>query len=458
LVFVVGGTVRDRWLGRATSDIDLVYPGDPTSISAKLAAKLKGKAFPLDEERGIIRVALEDGVHLDIARQQGSTLEEDLDRRDFTINALAVRLDDWTTPDWKKKIVDRHKGLEDLKKKQLRVVSKGAFTEDPLRLLRAFRLAAELDATIESSTLKLISKHKKLLTKPAPERVREEMLRLFCTPNAYRTLVQMDKSGLLDIVFPEAKALRRSAPVYYGKGGVLKHTLESVHHFEEVQKTLKSWFPRVHADVERHIMEPVGVYPRYAHLKWGLLLHDIGKPETAKMHKGRLRFFEHEHVGANKVPDLAQRYRWSNDETSRYAKLVRNHMRPGNLATNEKDVTDRAIHRFFRDLGDDAVGMLLVSLGDHLTYLTPRQLKKRNSDHEKITIKMINRYYESREKILPPRVLNGNDIMKTFKLKPSPYIGELLKELTEAQSEGKVKTKQDALEYLRGKISHDRRD
>ncbi len=447
---VVGGAVRDRLLGRSFMDTDVILPDDPAKIAARLATRVAGKSFVLDEKRRIFRVTLPNGNCVDFAKWQGKTFEQDIDRRDFTVNALAVPVAEWGKSSWKKSIVDRHNGLRDLKKKSIVPVSTSVFKEDPLRLLRAFRIAAELDFNLPNDTLKKISQAKSLIKKPAPERKREEMLRLFETARSYSYLVQMDKSGLLDVVFPEAPKLRRTAPAYYGKGGVLKHTLDSIKCFEEIL-TDKTWFPGLNAKIQAYLAEPIGAYPRLAHCKWGLLLHDIGKPDTKKMIDGRLRFFEHEHVGADKVPALAKKFRWSSDETSRYANFVRQHMRPGNLASHQP-VTDKAIHRFFRDLGDDAIAMLLISLADHLTYLTMPQRRKRHSDHEKVTIKMVRRYYTQREKVAPPKLVTGHDVMRAFDLKPSPLIGALLTDLTEAQSEGNIRTKDQALIYLKGRL------
>jgi putative nucleotidyltransferase with HDIG domain len=220
-----------------------------------------------------------------------------------------------------------------------------------------------------------VTRDRKSLSKSAPERIREELLKMFETPNAHTQLVAMENAGLLEVFFKEAIALRKTAPKHYGKGGVLKHTLDSVKHFELVVASLKSWFPWAHKKINSYLSESYAGYSRRAHGKWALLLHDIGKPATEEFRDGRLRFFEHEHVGAEAVIKLATRFRWSGEETSRYARLVRNHMRPGNLAAHGA-VTDKAIHRFFRDLEDDAISMLLVSLADHLTYLSPKQFKK----------------------------------------------------------------------------------
>lgn len=448
---VVGGAVRDRLLGLPIKDTDIALTADPALIAEKIARQAGAAAFPLDKERGIYRIAFPSGATIDLAKQQGGTLEADLDRRDFSVNAMAVPLKFWKGPRWKKNIIDRHNGLRDLKAKDLVPLGPKVFAEDPLRLLRAFRIAAELDFNVPAATLAAVRKNAGLIRKPAPERKREEILRMFATPRAYRSLTLMEKSGLLDRLFPEAGRLRKTAPKHYGKGGVLKHTLDSVKCFEEILAD-RSWFPGLNEKIAGYLEEKMAGHPRRAHCKWGLLLHDIGKPDTMKIMDGRLRFFQHEHVGAKKVSKLAPLFRWSGAEKDRYENFVRHHMRPGNLAMQD-NLTDKAVHRFFRDLGDDAVAMLLVSLADHLTYLSPAQRRRRKSAHERVTLKMIRRFYTQREKVVPPRLVNGHEIMRAFRLKPSPVIGALMADLTEAQSEGNIRTKEQALAYLKARLA-----
>lgn len=454
-IFVVGGSVRDRFLKRPVWDLDLSMPVQPKPFAKTIAAGLKGKEFALDEEREVHRVVLPSGVQIDCSRYQGGSFESDLRRRDFSVNALAIPLMKWNQKNWADAVIDRVRGTADLRKKRLRALSSAVFKEDPLRILRAFRIAAELNFQIDQPTRRWIRRHRRLALLPAAERVREEILRLFSTPESHRRLFEMEKAGVLDVLFPESKRLRRCAHRYYGKGGVLTHSLETVQMLENVVQNLKTWFPLCAKKIAAHLEEPINCRPRIAHLKWAALIHDIGKPETAEIREGRLRFFEHEHKGADRVPDLGRRYRWSMDETRRTERLVRHHMRIGNLATHQT-VTDKAIHRFFRDLDDDAVGMLLVSLADHLTYLTPAQRRRRSTSHERLTVKMIHSFYRRRKTILPPKLLNGYDVMKAFGLKPSPLIGALLKDVEEAQSEGRLKNKQDALAYLKTRLPIDR--
>lgn len=450
-VWVVGGAVRDRTLKRDTIDFDFVLLHDPKKIAEEFAQKIQGSSFRLDEEFAITRVTHPNGFQFDFGRIQGKSLEADLDRRDFTVNALAVPFSHWKSSQWSKFILDRHQGLEDLKKKRLVAISPGIFREDPIRLLRAFRLWGELGLTPSRETKSLIQKNGKLIFKSAPERIRDEMLKLFSVRHSSEIVEAMNDLKFLDVLMPESRALKKTGRIYYGKDGVLRHTLDSLELLEEIFDSLRQWFPKCATKIEQYLDTSMSGYPRRAHMKWAILLHDLGKPDTAKFREGRLRFFEHEHAGADKIPGLAKRFRWSVDESRLYESMVRNHMRPGNLATHS-DISDKAIHRFFRDLGEDAVGMLLVSLGDHLSYLTPRERKKRKSPHEKIAIKMMNRYFLQREKVIPSRVVNGHEIMKALNIKPSPLVGEILKEITEAQSEGKVHTREEALALAKSRL------
>ena len=449
--WIVGGPVRDRLLKRPFTDTDVATVDDPMPGAEALARRLNGRAFFLDEERGVVRLSLPGGAQIDFSRLQGRTLPDDLARRDFTVNAMAVPLADWDKAGWTRALLDPFKGRADLAARRLRAVAARNLKDDPLRLLRAYRLAAGLGLRFAPGMDALLRAHRTGLRKVAGERLREELLLLFGSRRSHAAAAGMERSGLWDVIVPEVKAMRATARRYYGAGGVLKHTLDSLLHFERVHDTLGSWFPGYAKKLEAYMNAPLSGHPRYAHLKWALFLHDVGKPATARIIGRRLRFFNHEHVGADMVPKIAGRLRCSNDEIRSAAKLVRNHMRPGNLAVHP-EAGDKAYFRFFRDLGDDALGMLIVSLADHLSYLTPRELKKRSSAHEVLTRKLVRLYHRRPERIAPKRLLNGHDVMKAFDLKPSPFVGRVLQELDDAQSDGVVSTKEEALAHLRARL------
>jgi putative nucleotidyltransferase with HDIG domain len=252
----------------------------------------------------------------------------------------------------------------------------------------------------------------------------------------------MDRAGVLGQIFPEIEACRRTAVRYYGSGGVLKHSFETVDNLEWILKHDLS------PAAGEYLEQLVGGYPRRAWLKWAAFLHDIGKPATAKMFKGRLRFFEHEHVGAELTLQIGKRLRLSRQETQLLAMWVRHHMRTGSLAAAPR-ITDKALSRFFRDLGEEGVGMVLLSLADHYTYLKRSLWGKGKDPVEKMGKRLLTTYFEERSKILPEKVIDGHELMKALRIPPGPKVGKLLAAVQDAQAEGKVRTKEEALQFLK---------
>jgi poly(A) polymerase len=302
--WLVGGFLRDAMLERPTSDADVVVPSDPKNVARRFAAAQGGHFFPLDEERGTYRVVVAGGdgkITFDFCRRQGKTIEDDLLKRDFTINAMGLSVLHWGESNWKRKVLDPTGGFTDLKQKKIRRISVANLKEDPLRILRAFRFMAELGFGLTPETWVDVKKGRAWLKRSAPERVREEMLYLLASPRAADTLREMDRAGVLAVVFPEVEPLRRTGFDYYGKGGVLAHSIAAVKSLEKLLTELPRQFPAFHKDLSAHLNEVVGQHPRYAHLKLVELFHDIGKPATAKKEKGKLHFYGHDAVGARMV-------------------------------------------------------------------------------------------------------------------------------------------------------------
>jgi len=470
MLWLVGGPVRDAILNRPCHDWDFVCR-HARNIALGLSRKLRATFVVLDEQNRIYRVVLPDKVTLDFAEMQGKTIEEDLSRRDLTINAMARALTPTPLPQEGEGgrrrrpgegIIDPFHGQRDLKTGTIRAVSEKAFIEDPLRLLRAFRFQSQFQFAIDPRTLRWIKKHHHKLSDVSAERVREELLRLWKQPCSSGSLPMMDRAGLLSVIFPEVEACRRTAVRYYGKGGVLKHSFEAVENLEWILKNGTVGAGLVPArnriagghktrPYDAYLNETIGGYPRLAWLKWAAFLHDIGKPATAKVVKGRLRFFEHERVGAELAVQVARRLRCSRQEGQGLGLWVRHHMRLGNLAAAAR-VTDKALSRFFRDLGEDGVGMVLVSLADHYTYLSKSLWGKGKDPVEKMGRELLRSFYDRRQKILPARLLNGHDLMRCLRIKPGPLVGKLLEAIQDAQAEGKVKTKEEAIGWAKRKV------
>jgi tRNA nucleotidyltransferase/poly(A) polymerase len=474
-VWLVGGGIRDAALGRPIGDLDLAC-ADARALAAQLARAFKGTLVTLDEAASVYRLVLAPSSacsvkQIDVAGLQGKTIEEDLARRDFTINAIALALTAELPASLPESaFIDPRSGLADLEAGILRAELEDNLTDDPLRLLRAFRLAAQLGLTIEPKTLKAIKRRCRLINIPAPERTASELLMLLAVPGSSASLKAMDECGLLTAIFPELEPSRRCAEDYYGPGGVLKHTLEVCARVDFLLTNLRKVYPALAGELQKHIAARGGA-PFRSLLVLSALLHDVAKPETAKKIGGRLRFFEHDAKGADRTGEIMRRLRLSREQIDTASAIVRHHLRPGHLAASGQPLTKRAEYRFFRDLGADAPGLLIVCWGDHASYMPEARLKRllktatadsRRSDlsrlkpedarktvvHLQLVSALLRKWRDLARAPAPERLLDGRDVMKALKIPPGPRIGELLERVREAQAEGEIKDREGALALI----------
>lgn len=478
-VYLVGGALRDALLKHPFKDIDLAVPpsADFKAKTRSLARKLNASCFPLDEEAQVYRLAQRKApfCQLDIMPFVGGALESDLARRDFTVNAMAYKLTpsavftaDKKTGAFrlrldKAKAIDPAGGLKDLAAKKVRPVSEGIFTEDPVRLLRAFRVAAALDFSVTPDALKAVKKHAALIASTAQERVREELMRLFESPVSHKWLALMHKHGLLTAIFPDLASQETCATAYYGKGGVLRHTLLVVERMDHLFENIPAYLPEYKKVAE--------LLPAPRTMKFSALLHDIAKPPKAAMIKGRLRFFGHEEFGAVMAEKVMERLRFSREDIRLVSKIIGTHLRPGNLAANDI-ISDRAMFRFFRTMGEYTVPLLALSWADHASYISSGQLKemkrklqnppaplpaglpynspKKTLRYMQVLNQLFRVYIRKNMKSRSARLIDGTDVIKTLKLPEGPRVGELLEKIHLLQFEGKIKTRDEALKALKG--------
>lgn len=424
---------------------------------------------PLDPERGVYRVALKGEAveHVDVARLRGD-VESDLRERDFTVDAIAAEL---VPPFDVLPLIDPLLGAADLDARRLRPVSDRVFRDDPLRLLRAVRLCVQygLALTPEGETL---ARHDAgLVRRSAPERQRDELARMLATGRAADAVRLLDRLRLLDPVLPEVAAGRGVAQPKEHYYDVLDHSVATVAALDaflsnegagdgrdaELRRELWSTLPAPERVRENLAVELVEGRPRYVLLKVAGLLHDVGKPQTKGPDQtGRIRFFGHTELGEVMAAAVMRRLRFGERETAYVALLVREHLRPLQLAPPGESPTRRALFRFFRDLGEGVEGVLLLSLADHVAARGPLLGTMEWRQHLGYASYLLHERYTDRTIVRLPRLLTGHDVMAALGIGPGPEVGRVLAALEEAQAAGEVGDREQALRFVRGALAGDR--
>ncbi|MDP3042541.1 MAG: HD domain-containing protein [Candidatus Omnitrophota bacterium] len=444
-LYLVGGALRDLILDRnkENPDFDFCLKSGALKFGAKLAKELRCAFVVLDEEHAACRLVKKINQKIctfDFSDFRAATLEKDLLHRDFTINSMALALGDvFGKQDLDTLIIDPYSGRADLKAKLIKVTGPGSFKEDPLRILRAFSFSCTLGFSLDKETLRLGQKEKNKISDVSGERIREELFKILDSAAAYASLVSLDKLKILEIIFPEIKPMRGIGQGPYHHLDVWQHSLETLSQFELILKRVKQT-PQVYDYLQEEV---AGFRRRSSLLKLACILHDIGKPKAMRREKKKIIFHGHERIGLGLTRVISRRLKLSNDEGRALERIVLWHLRPGYLAGNSPP-TARAIFRYFRDTGNDALAVLLLSLADQRATKGPLTTAVSRLRHEKTVKALIRKLLKQKDEKKLARLLNGTDLMDKFKLPASPLIGKLLTELEEAQAIGKIKNKQEA--------------
>ena len=479
-VYLVGGCLRDRLLDRPIRDLDLVVATGGLSLARRVADRFLGDYYPLDEARGtgraLLRTAQGDRLVVDVSEFRGPDLPSDLADRDFTINALA---EDLAAPG---RIIDRFHSIDDLRAGIIRPVGPDSIRKDPVRALRAVRLSDELGFVLAPETEELIRLDGAALVAISGERIRDELARILSSPHAAQSLSRLDVLGLLTVIFPELEPLRgmeQPAPHYLDG---LRHSLETVRALDRLvaplaPNRLDAWAPGEGEEVASwpeavapliprlrlYLVETLGdLRPRLVSLKLAALLHDTGKPSAKEVDaEGRLRFVGHERTSAALAGDALRRLHFTNLEVRLVETIVRHHMRPLLLAAETgghhdghvhepREVSARAIYRFFRDTGDAGLGVLLHAMADHLAIYRPGSAPEAWQRLLDLSARMLSDYYvQYSDEVAPDPLLDGHDLMRELVLSPGRQIGELLEAVREAQFGGEVASREEALVLVR---------
>lgn len=440
-VYAVGGFVRDELIGRADrKDIDITVIGDGVGFASLVASQFEGARLAIYEK--FRTAALQVGDHTiefvgarkesyrassrKPATEEGS-LDDDLARRDFTINALAVSLNQTNFGD----LIDHFGGLDDLKEHILRTPldAEQTFSDDPLRMMRAARFASQLDFYVDIAALEAMQHMADRITIVSQERITDEFLKIMESPRPSVGLKILYDSGIMAFIFPEVDALGGAElRTIGGPGGVQEYA---------------------HKDVFKHTMVVVDNMAEMTDdvwLRFAALLHDVAKPKTKEFRDGiGWTFYGHDVIGARWVHKIFRRMKLPMDAAERVSKLVRLHMRPMGLV--DEGVTDSAIRRLLFEAGADTDDLLTLCRAD-ITSKNPKLVHRYQKNYDIVSQKMIEVEEKDQMRAFQSPV-RGEEIMEICGIPPSKTVGILKTAIEEAIIEGEIPNEYDAAkEYL----------
>lgn len=444
-VWIAGGAVRDAALGREVTDLDLAVGGDPERTARAVAEAGGGHAFELSAEFATWRaVARDRSWQVDATALRGATIAADLAARDFTLGAVAVPLPGGEP-------IDPFGGIADLERRQLRVVGAASFRDDPLRLLRAARLAADLGLEVDPETASLARSHASLAGQPAGERQLAELRRLLGGPDPLRGLALLDELGLTAVVLPEVEALRGVEQGPNHHLDVYGHTLAVLERTLEVEGDLDRFAGERGEDARALLAEPLAdEMSRGTALRFGALFHDIAKPATRGERDGYVTFVGHDKVGAEVIGRICGRLRASARLTRHLQALALHHLRLG-FMVHEAPLPPRRVHEYLRATQPVSTDVTLLTVADRLSARGggPFATEDAIRAHLDLAREMLAAALDWHREGPPEPLVRGDELAAELGIAPGPELGDLLAELEAAQYAGEVSTREQAIERAR---------
>jgi len=443
--WIAGGAVRDAALGRQVDDLDLAVIGDPAAGARAVAREGNGHAFELSAEFATWRAVAPDGSwQVDLTALRGETIEADLAARDFTVGAVAVPLAGGEP-------IDPHGGLTDLERGLLRAVGPGSFVSDPLRLLRAARLAAELGLEVDGETIALARSEAFRAAEPAGERQLVELRQLVGGSDPLRGIALLDELGLTAVALPELEALRGVEQGPNHHLDVYDHTIAVLERTLEVEADLERFAGERAPELSAFLAEPLA--DEMSHgvaLRFGALLHDIGKPATRSERDGYVSFVGHDRDGAELVAAICGRWRASRALRRHLQGLTLHHLRLG-FMVHEAPLPLRRVHGYLRATDPVSADVTLLTIADRLSARGsgPFATDEAIEAHLALAREMLAAALDWRRDGPPAPLLRGDELARELGLSEGPELGELLAELEVAQYAGEIATRDQAVAFAR---------
>ena len=431
-LFLVGGYLRDLLLRTSRKDYDFTLPKDASSFIATIEEVLLLHFFKVGKEEintTTYRIIKED-MSIDLTFLQGETIEEDLQRRDFTINAIAFSLQDETFH-WVEE------SLEDIENKLIRAVSNHSIDQDPLRMLRAIRYLCTLDGFALDKGLKeeISFKKEKILSLPG-ERIKTELDHILLSPRPAIGMKSLHESNLLLTLFPELKGLENLGQNEHHHLDVLSHTLLMT---EKISWAFE-WVAQNHQEIFLTQEDRLSLY-------YAALFHDIGKQDTyTRDEKERVHFYSHESFSVQAAERIMERLRFSNLVKNIILRLIKNHMRILNLSWETKET---ALKRLVNQIGEETPLLVLLTLADKEASrgILSIQIDEIVENHCLRILKL----FREKDIVHPPPFITGHDVM-ALGYSSGPRVGEILNFICQKQVEGEIKNREEALRVLREKF------
>ncbi len=471
--YLVGGFLRDSYLGRPVHDLDIIVPTGALEVARSLADRLGGSFVVLDAQRQTGRVVChrQEINVIDIAEYQGNSLEVDLLSRDLTINALALPINRANLVDlatlhitkrdsakWQRlkqdlisKTLDYSDGLADLDRQIIRLQAERVILADPVRMLRAVRLAGQLAWPLEHHTKQWIIQHAGLLSSVAPERVRDEIFTVLALSNSAQFLQTLVlELGILQQTWPETILMEATEQNHHHAVNVWIHSLKTYECIERILNSPQDFPEDIRKPLFEQLTKPIGRFPRSREqlLKWTALFHDVGKTRTqGRREDGRITFYGHEQVGGEMIVKMAQNLMLSKIETQLAHKLDALHMRSLQVFSL-KQIPRRARFRLFRYLGEEALEVLLLALADMEAKLAFRGTQQELEEYREFIFSLMRLYISKPEVIFPPKIISGKELISLYPHLPKASIGKILNDINLTQGIGKITNRDEGLAWL----------